>query len=144
MGRRKFTRFERTFIQQRAHQCCEYCQFPMAYSPDGFHIEHIIPIRLGGSNEMDNLALACDGCNTYKWAYIEGLDRQTRLIVPLFNPRKDIWTNHFQWSDDFTSIVGLTPTARATIDLLQMNRLGLVNIRKALLAYGVLPKNAKY
>ena len=60
MGRRKFTRFERTFIQQR-DQCCEYCQFPMAYSPDGFHIEHIIPIRLGGSNEMDNLALACDG-----------------------------------------------------------------------------------
>lgn len=46
---------------------------------------------------------------------------------------------HFVWIDDFTIIQGITPQGHATVDLLQMNRLGLINIRKALRAYGVHP-----
>lgn len=139
MSRRKITAFEKTFIQERAAKCCEYCKFPMAYSHDVFHIEHINPIRLGGSNEMENLALACDGCNTNKWIYSEWLDPETDILEPLFNPRKDSWEHHFQWQNNFTIVVALTARGRATIDLLKMNRSGLVNIRKALIAYGVLP-----
>ena len=61
------------------------------------------------------------------------------MYVPLFNPRQDVWKNHFQWNEDYTMILGLTATGRATVDLLKMNRLGLVNIRKVLFAYGVKP-----
>jgi HNH endonuclease len=139
MSRRKFTPFEKSFIQERARHSCEYCKFPMSFSHDGFHIEHITPIRLGGTNELGNLAWSCDGCNTHKWGHIEWVDSQTSNKVPLFNPRQDIWKNHFQWSDDFTLILGISTSGRATIDLLKMNRLGLINIRKALIAYGVFP-----
>jgi 5-methylcytosine-specific restriction endonuclease McrA len=139
MRRRKFSVLEKNFIQERASHCCEYCKFPMHYSHDSFHIEHIIPIRFGGSNELENLAWSCDGCNTNKWGYMEWLDPQTGIMVALFNPRLDNWKSHFQWSADFTLILGLTTIGRATIDLLKMNRSGLINIRKALIAFGVLP-----
>jgi hypothetical protein len=137
--RRKFTAFEQSFIQQRAKKCCEYCKFPMDYSHDAFHIEHIIPLSFGGTNELVNLALACDGCNSFKWAYVEWIDPKTGLKSFLFNPRKDEWAEHFIWADDFTTIQGITSQGRATVDLLKMNRLGLINIRKALRVYGVHP-----
>jgi HNH endonuclease len=136
MRRRKFTLLEKTFVQQRAHNCCEYCKFPMAYSHDSFHIEHIIPLILGGTNELINLALACDGCNSFKWGFIVGFDKTTGAMVSLFNPREEDWKAHFMWSEDFSLIIGNTPTGRATVDLLQLNREGLINIRKALLAFG--------
>ena len=137
--RRKFTAFEQSFIQQRANRCCEYCKFLLDYSHDAFHIEHIIPLILGGTYELFNLAFACDGCNSHKWAFIAWIDTQTGVNAPLFNPRKDIWAEHFIWIDDFTIIQGITPEGRATVDLLKMNRIGLVNVRKALRAYGVHP-----
>lgn len=137
--RRKLTAFEQSFIQQRANRCCEYCKFPLDYSHDTFHIEHIIPLSFGGTYELVNLALACDGCNSFKWANIEWIDPQTGLKSNLFNPRKDEWSVHFVWIEDFTMIEGLTPQGRATVDLLKMNRLGLKNVRKALRLYGVHP-----
>jgi HNH endonuclease len=137
MRRRKFTLLEKTFVQQRAHHCCEYCKFPMVYSHDSFHIEHIIPLILGGTNELINLALACDGCNSFKWGFIVGFDKITNTMVSLFNPREDDWKAHFMWSEDFSLIIGNSATGRATVDLLQLNRQGLINIRRALLAFGV-------
>lgn len=137
MPRRKFTFLEKTFVQNRAHQCCEYCKFPMSYSHDSFHIEHIIPLILGGTNELANLALACDGCNSFKWGFIVGIDKITGQMVSLFNPRQEDWKEHFKWNEDFSLIIGQTATGRATVDLLQLNRSGLVNIRQALVAFGV-------
>jgi hypothetical protein len=43
-------------------------------------------------------------------------------IVPLYHPRRDRWDTHFVWSDDFLLIVGLTPTGRATVATLFLNR----------------------
>jgi hypothetical protein len=66
MLRRKFTLLERTFIQKRAHYCCEYCKFPMAYSHDPFHIEHIIPLLLNCSMSLSIspwLVMAAMGVN---------------------------------------------------------------------------------
>lgn len=139
MRRRKLSQFERAFIKQRAAGCCEYCKFPFDFSHDAFHIEHIIPLQKNGSDELENLAFACDGCNSLKWTYIEWPDPESGQKVPLFNPRKEEWSLHFAWSDDFTSLSGLTPEGRATLDLLKMNRPGLLNVRKALIAIGVHP-----
>jgi 5-methylcytosine-specific restriction endonuclease McrA len=139
MSRRKFTPLEREFICERAGRRCEYCKFPFDYSHDAFHIEHIVPLLQGGSDELINLAFACDSCNTIKWTYTQGTDPQTGEVVPLFNPRTGTWNTHFSWSEDFAFMIGKTNVGRATIEVLKLNRTGLVNIRKALNAYGVHP-----
>jgi hypothetical protein len=61
------------------------------------------------------------------------------LIVPLFHPRRDRWGDHFAWNADFTRIVGLTPTGRATVEKLQLNRVGVVNLRRVMLIAGLHP-----
>ena len=61
-------------VEKRAQGYCEYCKSQSAFSPDSFSIEHIIPRSKGGNTELDNLALACQGCNNAKYNHIEGLD----------------------------------------------------------------------
>lgn len=51
--------------------------------------------------------------------------------VPLFNPCTDSWQEHFLWSTDTLSIIGLTPTGRATVAALAFNRARIINIRAA-------------
>ena len=140
MQRRKFSPSMRLHIAQRAGHLCEYCHTPEDFSPDTFDIEHIISILHGGTSDEDNLALACGGCNCSKHIHTSWADPVTGIICPLFHPRKDDWASHFAWGVGFSELVGLTPSGRATIDRLKMNRPGLVNLRKALLSYGTHPK----
>ena len=139
MSKYKLTPFEKDFIQERAGRRCEYCKFPFDYSHDAFHIEHIIPLHKNGSNELINLAYACDGCKTNKWTFTEGIDPETNESARLYNPRVDQWEEHFSWSEDFAIILGATPIGRVTIDVLKLNRAGLINVRKALHLYGAHP-----
>jgi hypothetical protein len=55
-------------------------------------------------------------------------------LVPLYHPRNQLWEAHFVWNEDFAIVVGLTPTGRATIERLQLNREGVVNLRRMLRA----------
>lgn len=119
--------------------CCEYCGSQEAYSPDTFSVEHIIPLFKGGQNELDNLCNACQGCNNRKFVSTEAVDPLTGEIVPLYNPRHDSWDDHFAWNEDITLIVGLTPVGRATVQKLDLNRKGVVNLRKLLNARGLHP-----
>ena len=139
LKRRKFTPTERAFVELRAHGCCEYCKMLHDFSPDTFNMEHIISLFEGGTNELINLAFSCGGCNNRKGLKIRAIDPATGAIVYLFNPRTHKWKDHFQWQDNFTIVEGITPQGRATVELLQLNRKGLVNLRKALIAYGVFP-----
>ncbi|HQE92523.1 MAG TPA: hypothetical protein PLH19_09455 [Anaerolineae bacterium] len=41
--------------------------------------------------------------------------------MPLFNPREQVWTEHFHWIDNGLRIEGLTPTGRATVQLLHLD-----------------------
>jgi len=50
-----------------------------------------------------------------------------------------LWSEHFRWSEDFSEIVGMTPTGRATVEMLKLNRRGLVNLRGVLYAMGKHP-----
>lgn len=126
-------------VVQRAQGRCEYCQLPMAYAPDLFEIEHVIPVSHGGQTTLDNLALACSTCNRYKGARRKAQDPQTGRAVPLFNPRRQHWSRHFQWSEDFTEILGRTATGRATVEGLRMNRDSIRRLRAALYALGLHP-----
>jgi HNH endonuclease len=132
---------QKNFIKQRAGGCCEYCLSQLAFCPDPFSIEHIIPRSKGGTNDPDNLAIACQGCNNFKYSHIESIDPITGKSVPLYHPRQDRWHEHFSWSDDYAQVIGLTMTGRATIERLQLNREGVVNLRQLLYAVDRHPPN---
>ena len=116
----------------RAANCCEYCRSQAHFSHDPFSAEHIQPTAKGGQDILENLAWSCMGCNFYKFTATFAIDLLTGELVPLFNPRKDDWNNHFQWTENFTIIKGRTPIGRATILRLKLNRLGLINLRQIL------------
>lgn len=96
-------------------------------------------VAAGAAVDPDNLALACQGCNNHKYTKSQGLDPATGSVVPLFHPRRQRWRDHFIWSADFTEALGITPTGRATVDALRLNREGLVNLRRLLYAAGEHP-----
>jgi hypothetical protein len=125
---------QREAVVLRAHGCCEYCLSQERFATERFSIEHIVPREQGGTNDPANLALSCQGCNNHKSTRTEVLDPATGNVVPLYHPRQQSWRAHFGWSDDFTLVVGLTPTGRATVDALHLNRPGLVNLRRMLRA----------
>lgn len=126
-------------VESRARGCCEYCRSQNRYSPDSFSVEHIIPISKNGDNTAENLAFACQGCNNRKYNHTEAIDSVTGKIVSLFHPRQEKWFDHFTWNEDCTTIIGHTPTGRATVARLGMNRTGVVNLRRVLHAIGEHP-----
>jgi hypothetical protein len=99
-----------------------------------FSIEHIQPRAIGGLTIAENLALACQGCNGHKSTKTTAIDHDTQTSAPIFHPRQQNWQEHFAWSEDRLNIIRLTPTGRATISLLHLNRASLLNLRRALLA----------
>jgi hypothetical protein len=125
-------------VADRAQWRCEYCLSPAAFSTQPFEVDHIIPRSKGGPTVLENLALSC-GCNRYKGDKIRARDPQTGRLVPLFNPRRQQWGRHFSWIDGALLIVGRTAVGRATVEALQLNRLELFNLRRALRAIGEQP-----
>lgn len=130
---------QRKIVAERANDCCEYCLSQSAFATESFSVEHIIPRVLGGQTELRNLALACQGCNGHKRAKIRGYDPVIKKEVPLYHPRTQEWHEHFRWNNDFTLIIGLTPTGRVTLETLKLNRQGLINLRQVLYAAGKHP-----
>jgi len=104
-----------------------------------FSVEHIVPRSRGGEAVLGNLALACQGCNNHKYTKTEGVDPVTGDIASLYHPRQQQWGEHFAWNGDLTFIIGLTPTGRATVETLCLNRAGLVNLRRILYEMGEHP-----
>ena len=139
MRERRLSAEQRRTISERAGGCCEYCRSQERFSPQPFAIEHILPQSSGGPTTLDNLAFACQGCNNHKYIHTAARDPATGTTVPLFHPRQQHWQAHFTWNDDYTRVLGLTPTGRATVVTLRLNRPGLVNLRRALYAVGLHP-----
>jgi len=119
-------------VAERAQRCCEYCRTQERFSCDPLTIDHIIPRAAGGPTQSDNLALSCFGCNQHKARLVTATDPVTTEQVELFHPRRQQWDGHFTWNNDFTTILGVSPTGRATIVALDLNREGLVNLRRVL------------
>ncbi len=106
------------FVRERAGNRCEYCLVQQRYYPDfAFHIEHIVAKQHGGSDDIDNLALAC---------------HQTDQLTRLFNPRADVWDEQFRPDED-GHIVGLTAIGRTTAYVLGMNADVRIRIRQEIL-----------
>lgn len=119
----------RTKVIRRARGLCEYCQTAQMIVLE-MEVDHIQPESKGGPTIESNLCLACAGCNGFKSDAERAIDPQTRQIVSLFNPRTQNWASHFEWSPDGTHLIGLTPTGRATIERLRINRDMVVKARE--------------
>jgi 5-methylcytosine-specific restriction endonuclease McrA len=126
----------RKLVFDRAKGMCEYCRSQAKFAIDPLVMDHLYPVSKGGKTCAENLALACQTCNNCKYTKTEALDPTTNQIVPLFNPRQMDWHDHFAWNEDATAMLGITPTGRATITLLQTNRPGVMNIRRVLAVMG--------
>lgn len=131
----------RRLVRERALGYCEYCFCHESFGTGPFNIEHIIPSISGGTDDLENLAFSCSGCNCHKFIKTEAIDPVSEQFVPLFNPRKQQWQEHFLWNESATEIIGSTPSGRATIGALQMNRLPLINLRKGMVLLGQHPPN---
>lgn len=128
---------DREFVRSRAPKICEYCRLPEYASVLPHQIDHIIGRQHHGSDDVQNLCLACIRCNLKKGPNIASVDPQTKRIVALYHPRTQRWEEHFQLIDG--RILGLTAEGRATVALLDANDEDRVRIRKVLIGRGWLP-----
>ena len=117
-------------IRDRFANCCAYCRTAEHLGVAIFEIEHIVPRSAGGSTVFENTCLACPTCNRFKADRQVVADPATGKEVPLFHPQRDAWTDHFEWNEDASEIVALTPIGRATIAALRMNRPQLIRVRR--------------
>lgn len=122
----------RQFVANRAKHRCEYCRIYERYSFLAFHIEHIISQKHGGTSDKANLAYSCPICNWNKGTdvatFLEGVTEPVRF----FNPRIDIWNQHF-FVEDTGFITAHTRIGSATIKIFDMNHFDSLLERRYLL-----------
>jgi len=125
------SRATRALVRARASGQCEYCRLRQEDVPiAAFHVEHIIPRQHGGNDEAENLAFACHHCNLHKGPNLSGIDPNTGEIVPLFDPRRHQWDDHF--IAELSEIRGITPIGRVTVRVLAINSAARIELRMTL------------
>ena len=129
---------QRQAIRALAGQCCEYCRVTEDERVSRFQIDHIIPIKHGGSDDSDNLCLACLKCNGFKGPNVAALDPESGEATKLYDPRRQKWSEHFQIEFD-GSLAGISPEGRATIQVLRINEESRVKHRRMLITLGEYP-----
>jgi hypothetical protein len=114
-------------VVERAGNRCEYCLLSAEVAFFPHEVDHVIAEKHGGATDIDNLALACWRCNRHKGSDLTSFDPHTRQLSPLFNPRTQVWTEHF--AHEGARIIGLTPEGRTTVNLLLLNNEERLNER---------------
>lgn len=126
-------------IRQQFNEICAYCQTAEYLTVTTFEIEHIVPLSAGGKTLLDNLCLACPSCNRHKASRQTAINPKTGKQENLFNPQTQQWKDHFQWNENGTEIIGITPEGKATISALKMNRPQLIRVRRMWVTLGEHP-----
>jgi HNH endonuclease len=126
-------------VSERAQKVCEYCRAPELASNFPFEVEHIRPLAFDGKAELGNLALACRSCNIYKSNYLKGIDEDGAETERLFNPRIDIWQEHFFIDLEDFIIIGLSEIGKGTINRLRFNNSLQRQARKQWHRLGIFP-----
>ena len=125
-------------VAERAGHFCEYCRAPEAVSNFPFEIDHFDPLSKGGSKEPENLVLSCRSCNAFKAFHQIGLIKDTGS-VRLFNPRRDVWDEHFQFDRMNYEVTGLTEIGSGTVNRLQLNSPAQIQARELWVKFGIFP-----
>ncbi len=139
MGKANIPASLRSQVRLRAQGKCEYCKISEKAQVAAFHCDHCKPEVAKGETSLSNLAWACPRCNGSKGREEFANDPETSERVPLFNPRRDRWEEHFSWSEDHLKLIALSPTGRATRDRLKMNRPKIISIRELMIRLGLHP-----
>jgi len=119
----------RSRVREQAGHRCGYCLAPQHLVLGWLEVEHIIPQGAGGTDDEENLWLSCRLCNVYKSDQTQATDSVTGQLIRLFDPRRQRWSEHFEWSEDGTRVIGKTATGRATVLALQLNNSIAVMVR---------------
>lgn len=124
-------------VRHRAGDRCEYCRMHQSLQGATFHLEHARPRSRGGETTLENLAWACPGCNLRKSDRVQAADPADGRFVPLFDPRRHRWADHFSW--DGFRLVSQTAVGRAAEAALDLNHPRRVLIREAEASFGLFP-----
>ena len=123
------TALQQQVLEDAGHRC-GYCQSDELLTGIPLSTEHIVPVAIGGQTVRDNLWRSCRPYNESKGARTHVDDPETGESVLLYNPRTQLWNDHFQWGQDGVHMLGLTAVGRATIQALPLNRSMLVSARR--------------
>lgn len=115
----------------RAGDKCEYCLLPQKFSFYQFHVDHIISLKHGGHSQIENLAYCCPDCNSFKGTDLATFLFNSNSLIRFFNPRNDIWDDHFELSDGL--ILGKTEIGSATEKIFQFNEIDRLIFRRELI-----------
>jgi hypothetical protein len=129
----------RRLVITRANLICEYCLYSEEDALE-CQIDHIISVKHGGATTEDNLAYACAFCNLQKGTDLGSIDWQTGELVRFFNPRRDLWAEHFRL--DEAAIQPLTNIGEVTARILNFNDSDRIVERQLLIAVGRYPSTA--
>jgi hypothetical protein len=127
----------RRMVIQRGQGCCEYCRMSAEDRFLAFEIDHVVSEKHGGLTVAENLCLACYRYNGLKGTDIAGADPNTGRATFLFNPRTQIWAEHFVL--DQAHIQPLSPEGRLTVFLLRLNASIQLEQRTLLISLGRYP-----
>lgn len=129
MSRVRISAALRRQVRERARERCEYCLLAETQAFFPHEPDHIISKKHGGKTVLGNLALACFDCNRFKGSDIGSVDPVSGVLTPIFNPRTQNWSEHFQSLDG--RIISLTATGRATTRLLRFNLSQRIEVRRS-------------
>lgn len=118
MPRPYMTKELKRLVSERAESLCEYCLISEEDS-GGCQFDHIISIKHGGETTAENLAYACLYCNLNKGADLGSIIWRTGDLVRFFNPRRELWSEHFRLEG--AMIQSLTDIGEVTARILQFN-----------------------
>ena len=123
-------------VEDRADNICEYCLIPIEETYFGGEIDHIVGIKHDGETILENLALACQPCNRNKGSDLGSNSATTKILTRFYNPRIDVWTEHFQINED-AEIIPLTEIGEVTVRIFKFNEFERVLERQGLIELGL-------
>ena len=134
---RYLNRKTRDTIAKRARFRCEYCLLHEDDAYLSFQIDHIISLKHGGSNELNNLAYSCVVCNRMKGTDIGSVLLPEEEFIRLYNPRTDSWKEHLQVIGP--RIIPISDIGKVTTKILMLNDDLRISEREALISVGRYP-----
>jgi HNH endonuclease len=130
MSRSYIAKALREEVAADARHRCGYCRSSARITGTPMEMDHIIPESLGGPTARGNLWLACSMCNDHKGNRIAATDPISGEVLRLFDPRRQAWADHFEWSSSGDTILGKTAIGRATVVAVRLNRAEIVEARR--------------
>ncbi len=127
----------RNAVAHRANHFCEYCLIHEEDTIYGCQVDHVISLKHGGATTLANLAYACAFCNRLKGSDIGSILWSTQSFIRFFNPRTDLWGDHFKVDDAI--IRPISDIGKATTQILGFNNIDRVIERQTLIAIGRYP-----